>query len=305
MRGSFLVLAALWADCMALPPPPVLEVPGSAIELDTLTFAPPTRSLQLSYFEQYGSVTVPRVGKPQPYVAHVAVLEDPRYFAVELPHGGCTGTREKTSHTAQDRKCVYATNAGFFSFASRDFCEGNLVSDGKDVQFTSHPAASFGLTAGGRIATGFANDSALPDGDRFVQLISGAGWLVRHGSPNTASSPDLNPNSTFFTERAPRTAVGAFANGSVVLVQVDGEEDVGAGLAVDEFAKVIASYGVHTAINLDGGGSSVSVLNGTVISKPTCTDTKIICERQVSTITCVHNFPINADGDGGAPVAVA
>lgn len=304
MRGSLLVLAALWAGCMALPPPPHLEVPGMVSDVDTLAFGAATPSLELAHFAQSGSVTVPRVGKPQPYVAHVAMVEDPRYFAVELPRGGCTGSREKTSRTAQARKCAYATNAGFFSFTAHDFCEGNLVSDGKDVQFTHHPAASFGLTAGGRIATGFLNASALPNGDPFLQLIGGAGWLVRRGSPNTAASPDLDPSSKFFTERAPRTAVGAFANGSVALVQVDGEEDIGSGLAVDEFALLLADLGVHTAINLDGGGSSVSVLHGAVISKPTCTDTRVICERNVSTITCVHSFPVNAGG-GGVPVAEA
>ena len=47
----------------------------------------------------------------------------------------------------------------------------------------------------------------------------------------------------------------------------------------------------HTPImfpqNLDGGGSSVSVYRGQVVSRPTCTDTAIICERPVTSITCL------------------
>lgn len=39
--------------------------------------------------------------------------------------------------------------------------------------------------------------------------------------------------------------------------------------------------------NLDGGGSSVSVYNGKVISKPTCYDIHFICERSVSSIACM------------------
>lgn len=40
--------------------------------------------------------------------------------------------------------------------------------------------------------------------------------------------------------------------------------------------------------NLDGGGSSVSVENGKVISRPTCGDDSFICEREVSSIACIH-----------------
>ena len=42
--------------------------------------------------------------------------------------------------------------------------------------------------------------------------------------------------------------------------------------------------------NLDGGGSSVSVYKGIVISKPTCFDTAFICERRVTTITCMQSL---------------
>ena len=45
------------------------------------------------------------------------------------------------------------------------------------------------------------------------------------------------------------------------------------------------------AQNLDGGGSSVSVYNGEVISRPTCMDTPFVCERAVTSITCVSQLP--------------
>lgn len=41
--------------------------------------------------------------------------------------------------------------------------------------------------------------------------------------------------------------------------------------------------------NLDGGGSSVSVKDGKVIDKPTCMDTSLVCERPVTSITCMHD----------------
>ncbi len=42
--------------------------------------------------------------------------------------------------------------------------------------------------------------------------------------------------------------------------------------------------------NLDGGGSSTSVYRGKVINRPTCKDTPTICERPVSSITCIKTW---------------
>ena len=58
-----------------------------------------------------------------------------------------------------------------------------------------------------------------------------------------------------------------------------------------ELAELLVSLGVEGAINIDGGGSSVSVFNGTVVDSPTCNDTPEVCEREVASITCVRkNF---------------
>jgi exopolysaccharide biosynthesis protein len=43
---------------------------------------------------------------------------------------------------------------------------------------------------------------------------------------------------------------------------------------------------VQTAYNLDGGGSSTMVFNGTVVNNPTTNGTRI-SERKVSDIVCI------------------
>ena len=107
-------------------------------------------------------------------------------------------------------------------------------------------------------------------------------------------SGDLNVNSTFVTEKAPRTAVGVDWAGGTHLYQVDGAETVDGGLDLFEFAQVLADAGLRHAINFDGGGSSVSTYLSTVISRPTCADTPFpICERPVTTSWCVSKTPIS------------
>lgn len=77
------------------------------------------------------------------------------------------------------------------------------------------------------------------------------------------------------------------------LLQVDGVEVTDEGLDLFEFADVLVQLGAHSAVNLDGGGSSVSVYRGQVISRPTCIDIDLVCERPVSSITCVFDHPVN------------
>lgn len=72
------------------------------------------------------------------------------------------------------------------------------------------------------------------------------------------------------TSRQPRTAIGATADGKLVLIVCNGRNKVGSsGFTLSELADKLMSYGVVCAINLDGGGSSTIVGNkGVVLNLP-------------------------------------
>ena len=60
-----------------------------------------------------------------------------------------------------------------------------------------------------------------------------------------------------YTQRHPRTAMGADKKGNVYLIVVDGRSAGNAeGVTIAEFTKICAWLGMRDAINLDGGGSS-------------------------------------------------
>lgn len=169
---------------------------------------------------------------------------------------------------------------------------GNLISDGKHWQLPQDGSgtgrANFGVTSNKEIVLGFIDSSTIADYS-FDQLITGWGWLVREGLSYVASSPDLSYQPGGFTmEKAPRTCIGAFKNGTMALLEIDGEEDILEGADLFEAAELLVSLGIESAINLDGGGSSVSVYRGKVIDKPTCNDTPEICEREDTSIACVR-----------------
>jgi exopolysaccharide biosynthesis protein len=62
----------------------------------------------------------------------------------------------------------------------------------------------------------------------------------------------------------PRTALGLNKNGRwLTLMVIDGrQEGYSEGVTFPELGELLISYGVHTGVNLDGGGSSTMVIKG-------------------------------------------
>ena len=68
---------------------------------------------------------------------------------------------------------------------------------------------------------------------------------------------------------APRTGIGVTADGTILLVVVDGRQSgwsIGPSLA--EFAQIFLDLGAVRAMNLDGGGSSQMIVNGELVNSP-------------------------------------
>lgn len=231
-----------------------------------------------------------------PYSGFLATFPASRFGFYPPTKQGCVELWQTSVSSSTTYDCEYATNGAFFQWdlsSTGSLCIGNLVSDGKVWQLPTDGSgtsrANFGVTADGHLVTGFI-DSQTISSKGFSQLITGWGWLVRHGASNVNVSQDLTYQPGGFTlEKAPRTALGVFKNGTMALLEVDGEEDINYGPDLFEMAELMVSLGVESAINIDGGGSSVSVSEGKVISVPTCNDTPEVCERAVASIACVRS----------------
>lgn len=68
--------------------------------------------------------------------------------------------------------------------------------------------------------------------------------------------------------RAPRTAVGVKADGTVLLLVVDGRSELSHGMTLTELAAYLQHLGAVQAVNFDGGGSSEMVLDGNILNRP-------------------------------------
>jgi len=99
--------------------------------------------------------------------------------------------------------------------------------------------------------------------------LSGGPQLVRNGkAQKIRSSPEDPYELSSMLERHPRTAFG-WNRQCYFMVQVDGRQnDLSAGMTLDELAAWLVKLGCEEALNLDGGGSSIMVFDGKVRNSP-------------------------------------
>jgi exopolysaccharide biosynthesis protein len=153
-----------------------------------------------------------------------------------------------------------------------------------------------------------ADLAALAVGDQVTVAWSVATWpgildtsggnptLVRNGRVLSGNVDGTTP----FHRRNPRTGVGATADGRLLLVTVDGRQPGhSVGMSLREFAELFVGLGARSAINLDGGGSTTMVLDGTVVNR--VSDPQ---ERRVPTAVLVLAGPTPAVPPALPPPAI-
>jgi uncharacterized protein YigE (DUF2233 family) len=113
-----------------------------------------------------------------------------------------------------------------------------------------------------------AHPELRPRWESMDFIIGGVPVLISDGRLITDWEKE-NARPGFAEERHPRTAVGVRADGSWVLLVVDGRQpSLSIGMTLKEVADTMASLGCVSALNLDGGGSSTMVLEGRIVNSP-------------------------------------
>jgi len=235
------------------------------------------------------------------FTGHLLSLANPiDHWSVLPPTGGC-GHRVTTTDTAAANGCQWATNGGFFDMDTGE-CIGNLISNGQAIQLPAPQNSNFGVLKNNSFIIGYlssAQISQISSETGILQLFTGVTWLVRDGVSFVDQAVAIeNPGSGFVTEAAPRVAVGYDKAGHLLVLEVDGEEDINQGPDLYTFADMAISMGFYSGINIDGGGSATVVYNGTLCSSCGIYDTTCNqaqpqgwvgddpCQRAVTTITC-------------------
>jgi hypothetical protein len=174
-------------------------------------------------------------------------------------------------------------------YAELDFA---VVSDGSEVHLKSGMYAVNGgplLIKNGRITVNnrgpegwdveYVGDSVT---DRYVDKNDDLGTAA--ASDAGAAVNELNRADFYHAwavRRHPRTAVGITEDGKAYIITIYGRQPrVSAGASITEVANALDSLGSEWAINLDGGGSTMMVVNG----KPTGISSDKKGEREVGDV---------------------
>ncbi|MDO5487149.1 MAG: phosphodiester glycosidase family protein [Rikenellaceae bacterium] len=170
----------------------------------------------------------------------------------------------KTSEQATSHGAVAAINGSFY-----DMKKGNSVCfykvDGEVIDSTTESEFNTRVTGAVREKRGkvelIAWSREIEQGytQRKGTVLASGPMLMEDGRQSDWSSC----REDFITTRHPRSAIFTKADGTVVLLTVDGRsEGNAAGMSIPELAYLVRVLGAEDALNLDGGGSTTLWIKG-------------------------------------------
>ena len=203
--------------------------------------------------------------KGKGYSGYLAVIYEPsKVKTVYTKKLGTSGQYLTTM--AKDNDAVIAINGGGF----------------EDPNFNSNGANPLGITfSNGKLITskswggsggliGFTQDDKLVLGKMTVKQaqemkirdgVTFGPFLIVNGKPSKVLG-----NGGWGT--APRTAIGQRQDGIVLFLVIDGRTVTKPGADMNDLIEIMQNYGAYNASNLDGGTSSVMVVDGKIINDP-------------------------------------
>lgn len=200
------------------------------------------------------------------YSGYLAVIYDPSKIKTLVTSKlGVTGQYLTTM--AKNNNAVLAINGGRFS-------DPNYNSNGANPRGVTYSngicktAYSYKSTGG---IVGFNDDDILvlssnctksnAEALNIRDCVTCGPFLIVNGKASTVVG-----NGGWGT--APRTAIGQRKDGIVLFLVIDGRMVGRQGADMDDLIEIMQNYGAYNAANLDGGTSSVMVVNGEIINDP-------------------------------------
>lgn len=229
------------------------------------------------------NLTEKTVNETQVYVADVT-LSSADYLKTALAQNSYgTNVTAKTSVTATENNAILAINGDYYGANSSGYVIRNGVvyrdsvrEDASNGDLAIYKDGSFKIIYEDQVSA----NQLVEDG--VVNLLAFGPSLVENGEISVSTNTEVGQAMA----SNPRTAIGIIDENHYIIVVSDGRTSESKGLSLYQMAEVMKSYGVKTAYNLDGGGSSTLYFNGQVINKPTTGGSKI-SERAVSDIVYI------------------
>ena len=226
------------------------------------------------------NLTEKTVENTQVYIADITVSSSDYLKTALAQNTYGTNVTAKTSVTAAENNAILAVNGDYYGANSTGYVIRNGVvyrdtvrEDSSNGDLAIYKDGSFKIIYEDEISA----EQLVKDG--VVNLLAFGPSLVEDGEIT------VDTNSEVGQSMSSNPAIGIIDENHYIIVVSDGRTSESEGLSLYQLAEVMKSYGVKTAYNLDGGGSSTLYFNGQVINKPTTNGT--ISERAVSDIVYI------------------
>ncbi|EEY81110.1 MULTISPECIES: phosphodiester glycosidase family protein [Streptococcus] len=262
----------------------ITTVKANTTSSSTSTTATNVSTSDTSYSDDNISITLTEktVSNTQVYIADITV-SSAEYLKTALAQNTYgTNVTAKTSVTAANNNAILAVNGDYYGANSTGYVIRNGVvyrdtvrEDSSNGDLAIYKDGSFKIIYEDEISA----DQLVKDG--VVNLLAFGPSVVENGEIVVDTNSEVGQSMA----SNPRTAIGIIDENHYIIVVSDGRTSESQGLSLYELAEVMKSYGVKTAYNLDGGGSSTLYFNGQVINKPTTNGN--ISERAVSDIVYI------------------
>jgi hypothetical protein len=146
--------------------------------------------------------------------------------------------------------------------------DGLVLAAGPAVPADRLAAMKVGEPAAARAVYQTLNGTNPADWNAAPSIVGGVGLLATGGRLVKDWGPE-KARDGFATERHPRTVIGTAADGRIWLITVDGRnKTLSLGMSFAELQTLVTRVGLVGALNLDGGGSTTMVVQGTVVNHP-------------------------------------
>ena len=253
------------------------EAASKAAETATVT--------DTSYSDDNISVTLTEktVSNTQVYIADVTVSSSEYLKTAFAQNTYGNNVTAKTSETAANNNAILAVNGDYYGANTTGYVIRNGVvyrdtvrEDSSNGDLAIYKDGSFKVIYEDQVSA----DQLVKEG--VVNLLAFGPSLVENGEIVVDTNSEVGQSMS----SNPRTAIGIIDENHYIIIVSDGRTSESEGLSLYQLAEIMKSYGVKTAYNLDGGGSSTLYFNGQVINKPT-TNGNTISERSVSDIVYI------------------
>lgn len=209
---------------------------------------------------------------------------DPKSIRLMTPEK--SGEGEKISSMVKRTGAVAGVNAGGFDDPEglgNGFAAIGAVISGGEVIYTDQESSVaqhiVGFTKEGTLVIGKYNMFELQEMG-ISEAASFYPRVIANGKPLPIND----------VSRAPRTAVGQKADGTVIFIVADGRSTQSVGATLKEIQELFLADDVVNAGFLDGGASSELVVNGELVTKPSSR----YGERRLPSAFLVYDHPGDA-----------